>query len=141
MSSGQKSLISYFKGKEKADESDNDSKKQKKINDKSHNIFNINSNNILNDNSSNIVHNNSNNILNDNSSNIVNDNTTSIHALSYTEPLCDTPSNINENSSLSTTITTTSDNKKRTYQKWYSKEYTWLVYEPNKGGFCCMCRD
>ncbi|CAF4841612.1 unnamed protein product, partial [Rotaria socialis] len=81
MSSGQKSLISYFKRKEKADESDNDSKKQKKINDKSHNIFNINSNNIL----------------NDNSSNIVNDNTTSIHALSYTEPLCDTPSNINEN--------------------------------------------
>ncbi|CAF2008246.1 unnamed protein product [Rotaria magnacalcarata] len=82
MSSGQKSLISYFKRKEKADEYDN----------------------------------NSNNILNDNSSNIVNDNTTSIHALSYTEPSCDTPSNINENCSLSTTIKTTSGNKKRTYQ-------------------------
>ncbi|CAF4509611.1 unnamed protein product, partial [Rotaria magnacalcarata] len=78
MSSGQKSLISYFKRKEKADESDNNSKRQKKINDKSHNIFNINSNNILNDNSSNIVHNNSNNILNDNSSNIVHNNSNNI---------------------------------------------------------------
>ncbi|CAF4383904.1 unnamed protein product, partial [Rotaria magnacalcarata] len=55
--------------------------------------------------------------------NIVNDNTTGIHAPSYTEPSCDTPSDINENCSLSTTITTTSENKKRTYQKWYSKEY------------------
>ncbi|CAF2158501.1 unnamed protein product, partial [Rotaria magnacalcarata] len=65
--------------------------------------------------------NNSNNILNDNSSNIVNDNTTSMHALSYTEPSCDTPSNINENCSLSTTIKATSGNKKRTYQKWQTE--------------------
>ncbi|CAF1572938.1 unnamed protein product, partial [Rotaria magnacalcarata] len=48
--------------------------------------------------------------------NIVNDNTTGIHAPSYTEPSCDTPSDINENCSLSTTITTTS-------------------------GFCCICCD
>ncbi|CAF3720714.1 unnamed protein product [Rotaria socialis] len=47
-----------------------------------------------------------------------------------------------ENCSLSTTtIITANDNKKRTYQKWYSKSYKWLVHEPNKGGFCCICRD
>ncbi|CAM4851593.1 unnamed protein product [Rotaria magnacalcarata] len=79
--------------------------------------------------------NNSNNILNDNSSNIVNDNTTSIHALSYTEPSCDTPSNINENCSLSTTIKATSGNKKRTYQKWYSKNISDLFTNQTKVDF------
>ncbi|CAF4170764.1 unnamed protein product [Rotaria sp. Silwood2] len=88
-----------------------------------------------------IVHNNSNSILNDDTNYTVNGNTTNIHALSNTEPSCDIQSNITENSSLSTTIITTNDNKKRTYQKWYSKDYKWLVYEPNKGGFCCIYRD
>ncbi|CAF0888494.1 unnamed protein product [Didymodactylos carnosus] len=61
---------------------------------------------------------------------------------SNTEPSSGIQSNINENCSLSTTrITTTNDDKKRTYQKWYSKDYKWLVYEPNNGGFCCICRD
>ncbi|CAF1440220.1 unnamed protein product, partial [Didymodactylos carnosus] len=80
--------------------------------------------------------------INDYSNNIVNDNTTIINAASNTEPSSGIQSNINENCSLSTTrITTTNDDKKRTYQKWYSKDYKWLVYEPNNDGFCCICRD
>jgi hypothetical protein len=80
--------------------------------------------------------------INDNSNNIVNDNTTNIQTLSNTEPSYDIQSNMNENCSLSTTIiTTTNDNKKRTYQKWYSDSYKWLIYEPNKGGFCRICHD
>jgi hypothetical protein len=27
------------------------------------------------------------------------------------------------------------------YKQWYSKEFNWLVYEANKGGFCVICRD
>ncbi len=97
MSSGPKCLISYFKRKENAGESNNYSTKKSKIND--------------------------------NSNNIVNDNTTNIQTLSNTEPSCDIQSNINQNCSLSTTIiTTTNDNKKRTYQKWYSDSYKWLIF-------------
>ncbi|CAF4689606.1 unnamed protein product, partial [Rotaria sp. Silwood2] len=55
--------------------------------------------------------------------------------ISNTEPSCDIQSSINEKYSLSTTITTTNDNKKRTYDTWYSRDYNWLVYEPNKVDF------
>ena len=106
MSSGQKSLDSYFKRKENIEESDNNSTKRSKINATSNNILN--------------------------------DNTTDIQTLSNTEPSCDIQSNVNENCSLSTT---TNGNQKRSYQKWYSENYKWLIYEPNKGGFCCTCRD
>jgi hypothetical protein len=67
--------------------------------------------------------------INDNSNNIVNDNTTNIQTLSNTEPSCDIQSNINENCSLPITIiTTTNDNKKHTYQKWYSDSYKWPIF-------------
>ncbi|CAF3720962.1 unnamed protein product [Rotaria socialis] len=80
--------------------------------------------------------------INDNTNNIGNDNTPYIHVLSNAEPSCNIQANMEENCSLSTTtIITANDNKKRTYQKWYSKSYKWLVHEPNKGGFCCICRD
>jgi hypothetical protein len=62
-----------------------------------------------------------------------------VHAVSNTELLCDTQSNINESSSLTTITTTgTNDNQKRTYKQWYSKEFNWLVYEANKGGSCVI---
>ncbi len=46
MSSGQKSLISYFKRKENAEESDNNPTKRSEINDNSNNIINDNTTNI-----------------------------------------------------------------------------------------------
>jgi hypothetical protein len=126
MSSGQQSLISYFKRKGNVEESNNNSTKKSKIND--------NLNDIVNDNF--------NDIVNDNFNDIVNDNLNDIHAPTNTEPSCRIQSNINQNRSLSTTmITTTNDNKKPAYHTWYSKDYKWLLYEPNKGGFCCICRD
>jgi hypothetical protein len=46
MSSGQKSVSSYFKRKENAEESDNNSTKKSKINDNSNNIVNDSTTNI-----------------------------------------------------------------------------------------------
>jgi hypothetical protein len=92
MSSEQKSLFSYFKRKENVEDPSNNSAKKSKIND------------------------NTNVTINDNSNNVINDITTNIHAVSNTELLCDTQSNINESSSLTTITTTgTNDNQKRTY--------------------------
>jgi len=126
MSSGQKSLDSYFKRKENVQDSNNNSTKRSK----------------LNNNSNNVINNSSNNIINDNSNNITIDVEAYVHRLPNAELSSDIQSNINKNSQLSTTmITTTNDNKKRTYQKWYSEQFKWLIYEPNQGGFCTICRD
>ena len=126
MSSRQTSLISYFKRKENKEESNNNPTKKSK----------------LNDNTTNMIHNDSDNVLNDNLNNILNDNSNNRQVLADTEPSCDKQSNISRNCSSSTTIiTTTNDTRKRTYQKWYTDTYKWLVYEPNKGAFCRICCD
>ena len=126
MSSRQTSLVSCFKRKEKKEESNNNPTKKSKLNDST----------------TNMIHNNSNNILNDNLNNILIDNSNNRQVLADTEPSCDKQSNISENCSSSATITTTTnDTRKGTYQKWYADTYKWLVYEPNKGGFCRICCD
>ena len=115
MSSRQKSLNSYFKRKENTEEIDINSSKKSKTND--------------------------------DSDDIVNDNTINTHVLLHIEPASDIQSDINENNSSSTatsttmTTTTTNNIQKRSYQTWYSTDYKWLVYEPNQGGFCSLCRD
>lgn len=106
MSSGQKSLTSYFKRKENEEGSaDNVTKKGKMEGD-----FN----------------------------NIMNDDDTNVQTLSNNELSSDTRSITND-----TPVSTikVNDNKKRTYQKWYSDSFSWLLYEPDEGGFCRICRD
>ncbi|CAF1015204.1 unnamed protein product [Adineta ricciae] len=72
------------------------------------------------------------------SSNVTNDDLIKIQTLSRTVLLSDMPLNINDNRPLTSTA---NDNKKRTYQKWYSDSFPWLLYESNKGGFYHICRD
>ncbi len=42
------------------------------------------------------------------------------------------------------TLDSTSTNdtiEKRSYRPWYSQKFPWLIYQPNVGGFCSICRN
>ena len=36
---------------------------------------------------------------------------------------------------------TNNTTEKRSYKPWYSQKFPWLIYQPNVGGFCNICRN